>query len=147
MIVTAILSNEFHFAETDDEISALVDYALSGRHWGSLSKFYASDRRCSEGDENFRGRHYPSHQFGIGVSSDGERAAAHFVSFDSEGVLVQSQSAHRQDGPDILFSDESGQLFSSDAALPPTAVKQAALEYCRTAKLPTSITWQEADFY
>ncbi|MCP3800671.1 Imm1 family immunity protein [Allokutzneria sp. A3M-2-11 16] len=136
IVVTAIIQNKFYFAESLDEAEVLIDDALSGRFWNSLTKLYASDRPCSDGT-------YPGHQLGLGTEKTGAHAAVHFVTTDKNGLLLQSLNpTPLADAPEIIFDSEGGIFFPPNAIIPRAAAKTAALEYCRTSELPSALSWQ-----
>ncbi|SDN06305.1 Imm1 family immunity protein [Allokutzneria albata] len=143
MIVSAIIGNEFRYAHTADEIDALIDEAFSGHFSYAVSRFYLSDRPCSNGDEDGNGHHYPGHALGLGTSDDGQFAALHFY---ATGVLVQSlNEPPLPDAPAVIYNTESDLYFPANAVIDQGTARIAVVEYCRTGTQPSSVDWQPCE--
>ncbi|GAA3990788.1 hypothetical protein GCM10022247_06990 [Allokutzneria multivorans] len=146
MIVSALIANKFRYASTTDAAEALIEEALSGRFWHTLTKFYVSDHPCTSGDDDGHGEHFPDHQLSVGTNTAGTLAALHFCAFGADEILVQSLSEQQlPNAPEIIYDTDAQMRFPTNAAIHRDAARVALIEYCRTGTQPSSVAWQPCE--
>ncbi|NYH77062.1 hypothetical protein FHR84_000376 [Actinopolyspora biskrensis] len=142
-VVTAIVENRRHYAQTDSEITELIRTIVDDDHGDWPSLIYVCDRPLTADNSEL-----PGHQLRVMVEPGTGYGALNWFQEGSDGDARDSFNPHApDDAPRILFSPHSGTEFRQNAALPIDLIRTAIDEFIHTGQRPTCVHWQLAEWY